>query len=110
MFRRWPSRNGTLALLAFAAAVVSFSTRAGSTEGRFAIGRIVTPTAVGAKNITVFPDGEGLPTGRGTVQQGEKVFARDCAACHGKSGEGRAGYLALAGGIGSLTTTTPLFT
>jgi len=36
----------------------------------------------------VRPDGTGLPPGKGTALEGEKVYARQCAACHGTKGEG----------------------
>jgi len=36
----------------------------------------------------VFPDGAGLPLGRGSVKLGEEVYARACAVCHGRRGEG----------------------
>ncbi|MFY7939971.1 MAG: c-type cytochrome [Burkholderiaceae bacterium] len=34
-------------------------------------------------DITVFPDGRGLPPGGGSVDQGRKLYAEQCAACHG---------------------------
>jgi mono/diheme cytochrome c family protein len=38
--------------------------------------------------ITVWPDGEGLPRGSGTVADGEKVYQQHCVACHGTAGKG----------------------
>jgi cytochrome c len=44
--------------------------------------------------ITVFPDGRGLPTGSGTVEQGARIYRLQCAACHGARGiEGPASRL-----------------
>ena len=36
----------------------------------------------------MFPDGSGLPPGRGTAAQGQPLFAARCAACHGAGGNG----------------------
>jgi mono/diheme cytochrome c family protein len=38
--------------------------------------------------LNVFPDGRGLPNGRGTVAEGASLFAKHCAACHGRDGRG----------------------
>ena len=44
--------------------------------------------------ITVFPDGRGLPAGRGTVEQGGRIYRMQCALCHGAGGiEGPASRL-----------------
>lgn len=46
-------------------------------------------------SITVFPDGENLPEGKGNVQQGLKLYKTQCAYCHGETGiEGPAARLA----------------
>jgi len=52
-------------------------------------------------DISIGPDGVGLPPGRGTAKQGEVVYAAKCQACHGQNGVGGPND-ALAGGIGSL--------
>ena len=39
-------------------------------------------------NISIGPDGKGLPPGSGTAMQGAPIFAEKCAVCHGESGEG----------------------
>lgn len=45
--------------------------------------------------ITIFPDGRNLPPGRGSVEQGARLYAMHCAACHGAQGiEGPASRLA----------------
>jgi hypothetical protein len=44
--------------------------------------------------ITIFPDGRNLPPGRGSVEQGARLYAMHCAACHGAQGiEGPASRL-----------------
>ena len=47
------------------------------------------------------PDGAGLPPGRGTVAQGEAVYAAKCQACHGEKGAGKPNDR-LVGGMGTL--------
>lgn len=45
-------------------------------------------------DITLFPNGRGLPPGQGRVTQGRVLYANQCAACHGPSGtEGPAARL-----------------
>ena len=41
-----------------------------------------------AWDITIMPNGSGLPPGSGTAAQGEPIYAEKCAACHGPNGEG----------------------
>ncbi len=56
-------------------------------------------------------DGKGLPTGKGSVADGEKVYAEKCIACHGEKAAGGSVYGPMVGGIGSFTgdkrTVTP---
>ena len=52
----------------------------------FGIGRPATPAEISAWDIDVRPDGAGLPPGRGTVKDGETIYAARCASCHGKTG------------------------
>lgn len=54
--------------------------------GKERIGRPATQEEIRPWNIDVSPTGEGLPPGRGTVQQGSRLFATKCAACHGPTG------------------------
>lgn len=57
-------------------------------------------------NLSISPTGEGLPTGRGTAPQGAKIFALQCAGCHGPQGIG-ASAEPLIGEVGSLTSDYP---
>lgn len=36
----------------------------------------------------VFSDGRGLPDGSGRVDQGQQLYAQQCAECHGSQGQG----------------------
>lgn len=78
--------------------------------GRLGLGRAATPDEVAAWDIDVRPDGKGLPVGKGTVSQGEAIFAEQCASCHGDFGEGRDRWPQLAGGFDTLTRDRPVKT
>jgi mono/diheme cytochrome c family protein len=68
-------------------------------------GQQVPAADVALWDISIGPDGAGLPPGQGTVAQGEAVFAAKCQACHGEKGIGRPKDTqvgVLAGGSGSL--------
>ena len=53
------------------------------------LGRIATPEEIAAWDISIGPDGAGLPSGQGTPQQGEVIYAAKCVACHGEKGAGK---------------------
>lgn len=74
------------------------------------LGRPALPEEVAAWDVTVLPDGTGLPDGSGDVLTGEEVFAEKCAACHGEFAEGLDSWPVLAGGEGSLTDPRPVKT
>src|SRR6516225_4656913 len=78
--------------------------------GRYNIGREATPEEVRGWDISVRPDGLGLPSGHGTPDEGRRVYAAKCSSCHGDGGEGTVHYPALVGGRGSLTSAKPLRT
>ena len=78
-------------------------------QDAFHLGRPPTAEEVRAWDIDVAPDGKGLPSGRGSVEDGAKVYAEHCASCHGATGvEGP--MPALVGGQGTLTTDHPVKT
>jgi S-disulfanyl-L-cysteine oxidoreductase SoxD len=62
------------------------------------IGRPATPAEVKAWDIDVRPDFKGLPPGKGSVVQGEKIWEAQCAACHGSFGESNEVFTPIAGG------------
>ncbi len=79
---------------------------------KYGVGRTPTAEEVRAMDLSIPPDGTGLPEGRGTVAEGRDVYARRCARCHGAKGEGgdEAKVSPLVGGQGSLTTPKQLKT
>jgi mono/diheme cytochrome c family protein len=68
-------------------------------------GQPIAPADITPWDISIGPDGAGLPPGRGTVAEGEVVYAANCQACHGEKGTGRPND-ALVGGKGSLAPDT----
>ena len=69
----------------------------------YGIGRAPTAEEVKAWDLTIPPDGQGLPSGRGTAVLGKSVYADRCASCHGENGEDPK-YRALVGGRGPFTS------
>ena len=69
-------------------------------------GQSIAPADVAPWDISIGPDGAGLPPGRGTPAQGEAVYIAKCQACHGEKAAGRPNE-ALVGGKGSLAPGTP---
>jgi mono/diheme cytochrome c family protein len=86
-------------LVAMASALLVLSSAA-LAEGP-GIGRVATPDEIASWDISIGPDGAGLPPGRGTPKQGEMVYAEKCVACHGEKGAGKPNDQ-LVGGRGSL--------
>jgi S-disulfanyl-L-cysteine oxidoreductase SoxD len=61
------------------------------------IGRAATPAEIKAWDIDVRPDFKGLPAGKGSVIQGEKIWEAQCAGCHGSFGESNEVFTPIAG-------------
>ena len=76
----------------------------------FHLGRKALPEEVTAWDIDIRADGTGLPEGRGTVADGETLFAEGCAICHGDFGEGVDRWPVLAGGHDTLKEDRPVKT
>jgi S-disulfanyl-L-cysteine oxidoreductase SoxD len=56
---------------------------------QFNLGRPATAAEIAAVDIDASPSGAGLPAGSGSAEQGAKVYAANCAPCHGENGEGK---------------------
>lgn len=100
------SRFPELAACAAFAALLAFCA-APAHAGQYDLGRAATPEEIKGWDIDVRPDGEGLPEGKGTVAEGDKVFQEQCAACHGDFAEGLDRWPVLAGGQGTLKSDRP---
>ncbi|AQS48857.1 MULTISPECIES: c-type cytochrome [Thioclava] len=77
---------------------------------KFGLGREALPEEINAWTVEVFPDGKNLPEGSGSVADGEKIFADNCAVCHGDFAEGVDNWPKLAGGEGTLANKDPVKT
>jgi cytochrome c len=52
------------------------------------LGKALDAADVAAWDISIQPDGTGLPPGAGTPAQGARIYAEKCAQCHGPDGKG----------------------
>ncbi len=52
------------------------------------LGKPLNEADIAAWDISIEPDGKGLPPGGGTPAQGGRIFAEKCAVCHGPEGKG----------------------
>jgi mono/diheme cytochrome c family protein len=69
-------------------------------------GQAIAPGDLAPWDISVRPDGVGLPPGRGTPKEGEAVYAAKCQACHGEKGAGKPNDV-LVGGFGTIASDKP---
>ena len=88
---------GLLPFLALAAAALAESPN---------LGTPISPEDLAPWDISIGPDGAGLPAGSGTVKQGETVFMAKCQACHNEKGAGQPNDR-LVGGRGTLAGDKP---
>lgn len=100
------SKFPKLIITAVAASLLTGSALA----GKYGLGREATHEEVAAWDIDVRPDGQGLPEGSGTVEQGEEIWAEQCASCHGDFGEAVDRWPVIAGGEGTLAGDDPVKT
>jgi S-disulfanyl-L-cysteine oxidoreductase SoxD len=73
------------------------------------LGRVATPAEAAGWDISIGPDGTGLPPGGGTPSEGAAVYAQKCQSCHGEKGAGQPNDR-LVGGHGTLATKAPVKT
>ena len=73
-------------LLASAAAGSAFAQGFGAAGPN--LGKPISPADIAAWDISIMPDGTGLPSGSGTAAQGAPIYAQKCAVCHGDAGKG----------------------
>src|SRR3989442_14113591 len=52
------------------------------------LGKPIDAAEIAAWDISILPDGTGLPPGSGTPAQGARIYAQKCAMCHGENGKG----------------------
>jgi mono/diheme cytochrome c family protein len=96
------------AALAVLGIIVAMIAQAGAADGPN-LGREATPAEIAGWDISVPPDGSGLPPGGGTAAAGAAVYAAKCQSCHGEKGAGQPNDR-LVGGRGTLAEPTPVRT
>jgi len=80
------------------AAVFAALATAGALAAGPDLGKPITPAEIAAWDISVSPDGDGLPPGSGTAAQGAVIYAQKCAACHGENATGGVNAALVGGG------------
>jgi cytochrome c len=72
----------------FSAALLSAMMTGASLAETPNLGKPIDEAAIAAWDISILPDGTGLPKGSGTPAQGAVIYAEKCALCHGDNGKG----------------------
>ena len=93
-------------LLVLAVAGFAFAAQAVETPK---LGKPISPAEIAPWDLSIAPDGAGLPPGRGTAKQGKDIFFEKCSYCHGPEGQGDAADR-LVGGQGTLASDKPIKT
>jgi S-disulfanyl-L-cysteine oxidoreductase SoxD len=62
------------------------------------VGRLASPAEIAAWDIDVRPDFKGLPSGSGSVEEGEEIWEAKCVSCHGTFGESNEVFTPIIGG------------
>ena len=62
------------------------------------LGKPIDPAEIAAWDISILPDGTGLPPGSGTPAQGAPIYAQKCFMCHGENGKGGVNAALVGGG------------
>jgi S-disulfanyl-L-cysteine oxidoreductase SoxD len=78
----------TLRLISVSVALLLATTASVSLAETPHLGKPLDEAAIANWDISILPDGTGLPKGSGTPAQGAPIFAEKCAACHGDNGKG----------------------
>ena len=73
------------------------------------LGVPATQEQIAGWDISIGPDGAGLPAGSGTAAAGKAVYEAKCLACHGAEGAGQPNDR-LVGGQGTLREAAPIRT
>ena len=95
------------------AVVTSFALALGGAAAAVAadlpgLGKPLSEADLALWDMSIGPDGKGLPPGSGTSTQGAAIYAQKCEACHGKDGQGGTNAV-LANAPGKLDRTMALY-
>jgi len=94
------SRNGRMLAVATAAQLL-VGLHAAAQQGP-GLGQPISNADLAPWDISIQPDGAGLPAGSGTAAKGAEIYSVKCIACHGEKGAGQPNDR-LVGGQGTLT-------
>jgi cytochrome c len=83
-----PSRISPVLEVGLLGLALCLAASAASADGP-GLGKPVTEAEIAAWDISIEPNGKGLPAGAGAPAQGAHIYVEKCAACHGP--EGKAG-------------------
>ena len=83
-------RPALATLVAVAAVGLATSGTAEAQGPTYRIGSTPSAAEIEGRFPVAFPQGAGLPAGRGGVKDGAGVYAKKCASCHGPNGTGTA--------------------
>jgi mono/diheme cytochrome c family protein len=72
----------------FAASLLLAATVGASLAETPHLGKPIDEAAIANWDISILPDGTGLPKGSGTPAQGAVIYADKCVLCHGDKGKG----------------------
>lgn len=89
-------------ILLVSAALVLVSVNAVAVDGP-QLGQSISLDELTRWDISIPPDGKGLPEGSGTAAIGQPIYQAKCLACHGEKGQ-NGPHDQLVGGTGSLVT------
>ena len=76
---------------------------------QYGLGHTPSSAEIKAWDFAISPDGKELPPGSGSAAEGAKIYAAQCASCHGKTGREGPNDV-LVGGQGTLNTSKPVKT
>lgn len=103
--------SGAKRLMIAACLCMASATSLHAQENSPKLGQAVSSAAVDAIDNSIDPIGKNLPVGSGTAIAGAAVYAAQCVACHGVGATGGEKLAdPLVGGVGSLTSVSPLKT
>ena len=106
--RQWRGEK-CLCVSLLASAAVLLATAVTASAQSPDLGQPISQQDLAPWDISIGPDGAGLPPGSGTVKQGEAVFMAKCQGCHGAKGAGQPNDR-LVGGQGTLAGDRPVKT
>ena len=101
-------RFSSLSLVCAGACLLLAGAALAQTAGYKNIGRTPTKQEIEAWDISIGPDGKGLPPGQGSAKDGAPIFAAKCAVCHGDQGQGAKIGPRVVGGIADTETLASL--